>query len=304
MKPALIVMAAGMGSRYGGLKQIDPIGPNGELIIEYAIYDAMQAGFGKVVFVIKEEMEAMFRQVVGDRVAQQIPVQYAFQRLDDLPNGFSLPADRKKPWGTGHAVYCSRHVIQEPFAAINADDYYGADAFNKAAAFLRTAQDDERFHFCMVGYYVENTLTEHGHVARGVCELSGDGYLMGITERTRIERVDGAIRYFEDDPNGTAIPQGTIVSLNMWGFSQALMQEFEPRFIRFLSDPAHDLSRAEFFLPFVVDELIQEKKADVAVLKTQEKWYGVTYREDKQKMQDAIRAMIREGKYPERLWQK
>ena len=302
LKPTLIVMAAGMGSRYGGLKQIDPVGPHGELIIEYAVYDAIKAGFGKVVFVIKEEMATLFTDVVGRRLEAQIPVAYAHQRLDDLPAGFSPPMNREKPWGTGHAVYCCRHLVNEPFAVINADDYYGADAFHQAASFLQTARDDERLHFCMVGYYVENTLTEHGHVARGACAVSDDGYLEGITERTRMERVNGAIRYFEEDGKDTVIPQGTIVSLNMWGFSEALMRTFEPRLIRFLSDPSHDLSRAEFFLPFVVDALIQEKRADVAVLKTHEKWYGVTYREDKQKMEDAIRAMIQEGKYPEKLW--
>ncbi len=301
-KPTLVIMAAGMGSRYGGLKQIDPVGPSGEMILDYSVYDALRAGFGRVVFIIKEEMETLFRETVGDRIASAIPVEYAYQRLGDLPEGLKPPETRTKPWGTAHAVYCCRDIINEPFSVINADDFYGSDAFAKVAGFLGCAQDDEKYHYCMAGYYVENTLTEHGHVARGVCRVSGDGYLEGITERTHIERRNGEIVFIEGSGEPTVIRQGTVVSMNMWGFTPSLMREFEPRLKAFLREKQDSINTAEFFLPFVVDELIAEGRADVRVLETDAKWYGVTYREDKAQIEAAVKNMISAGKYPERLW--
>jgi dTDP-glucose pyrophosphorylase len=299
-KPALIVMAAGIGSRYGGLKQIDPVGPSGEIILDYSVFDAINAGFGRVVFVIKEEMEALFREQVGNRISAAIPVDYVHQRLDALPEGFSPPPGRIKPWGTGHAVYCCREIIREPFVVINADDFYGADAYTKVADFLR--ETDDKHHACMVGYYIENTLTENGSVARGVCEMSFDGYLEGITERTNIKRNNGEIAA-SDGIGTTSITPGTVVSMNFWGFSMSIMSELESCLSRFLAENRSNLESIEFYLPYFVNELIKDGKLDVKVLETGAKWYGITYREDKASVQDAICKMVESGSYPAGLSQ-
>lgn len=299
-KPALVIMAAGMGSRYGGLKQIDPVDPQGHIIIDFSIYDAIRAGFGKIIFVIKKENEALFRERIGDRVAKAIDVEYAFQELEDLPEGFTVPEGRVKPWGTGHAVLACRKLIDGPFAVINADDYYGAEAFALIRDYLSAHQDDEKYRYAMVSYILRNTLTENGHVARGVCSVDDEGYLAGITERTKIIRKGEGAAYTEDDGRTWIdISPETPVSMNMWGFSESLIGELEKRFRTFLENSLpSDPLKCEFFLPFAVNELLQENKASIRVLSTGERWYGVTYKDDKQAVMDAIQKMKDEGKYP------
>jgi len=310
-KPALMIIAAGIGRRFGGLKQITPVGPSGELIIDYSIYDAVNAGFGEIIFVISKNNEVAFRDVIGDRTAERVKVSYAYQTPDDLPAGFALPAGRAKPWGTGHAVYSGRHLIGGPFAVINADDFYGADAMRKLCAFLTTPRGDAGktgktgkagiYNCCMIGYHIENTMTEHGHVARGICEVSADGRLLGVNERTRIEYRGGGIAYTEDGVNYTPIERGTVVSMNIWGFPGALIHEFEPSFRRFLSRKNADYINDEFFLPSVVGELLARQKADVRVIGTDSIWYGITYLKDSEHVKRAIRDMVRAGAYPEKL---
>ena len=301
IKPTLIVMAAGLGSRYGGLKQVDPVGPAGEIIVDYSAYDAWKSGFGRIVFVIKEELETLFKERVANRIASAIPVDCVLQRLEDLPAGFSHNARRIKPWGTGHAIYCCREIVNEPFAVINADDFYGADAFAKVAGFLRETPEDSKHHACMIGYFVENTLTEHGSVARGVCDISENGYLNSVTERTRIARENGRI-IDTDEAGSTIIAPGTVVSMNFWGYTPSIMHEFEPYLLRFLYENRNNLEKAEFYLPYFTDKLLKDGRVDVKVLKTGTKWYGVTYREDKAALTEAIKAKIKTGEYPEKLW--
>ena len=301
-KPTLVIMAAGMGSRYGGLKQIEPIGPNGEIIMDYSIFDAVNAGFEKVVFIIKDEIEGIFKEKIGKKIEKQIKTEYAYQRIDNLPNGFSVPKGRVKPWGTGHAVLSCKGIVNEPFAVINADDYYGKESFKLLYDFLITRQNDNKNEYCMAGYIIENTLTENGYVARGVCKDDKNGYLVDIVERTHIESINGETKFTEDGENWTTIPKNSIVSMNCWGFKTNMIDELEKRFSKFLESSKDNILKAEYFLPFVVDELIKESKADVKVLKTFDKWYGVTYKEDKEKVVNAIRQMINQGKYPERLW--
>ena len=302
----LIIMAAGMGSRYGGLKQIDPVGPAGEIIMDYSVYDAIRAGFNKVVFVIKPEIETDMRKLIGDRISGQVQVEYVYQDLNRLPAGYSVPDGRTKPWGTGHAVMCCRDVVHEPFAVINADDYYGKEAFELLYGELAKIDNHTvPYPFCMVGYDIANTLTENGHVARGVCEIGEDRQLMNITERTKIQKRDDKIMFTEDEGRSWAeIPQGSTVSMNCWGFVPQMLDELENRFAAFLDSHQENINKAEYFLPFVVDELIQEKKAMVKVLKTGEKWYGVTYKEDRNNVMAAFSAMTNSGKYPKGLWNK
>ena len=302
MKPILIVMAAGMGSRYGGLKQLDPVGPSGELIIDYSIYDAIKAGFGRVIFVITEQIDETFREMIGDRVSRVVPVDYVYQTLEDLPPGCDITVSRSKPWGTAQAVYCCRGKINGPFAVINSDDFYGAGAYQKVCEFISRTHDGAEYSCCMAGYSIENTLTEHGHVARGVCRVTDDGYLAGINERLQILRQGDGIVYIEDGGVFTVEP-GTTVSMNMWGFPGSVMPEYERQFRVFLSGEDADLTKAEFLLPRLVDSLLKQKKASVKVLKTDDKWYGVTYREDKEYVVSAIAGLVGAGKYPERLWE-
>ncbi|HHY81238.1 MAG TPA: nucleotidyltransferase [Clostridiales bacterium] len=303
-KPVLAVMAAGIGSRYKGLKQIDPIGKNGEIIIDFSLYDALQAGFRKVVFIIKKELEESFREIIGDKVSRFMAVEYAFQELDDLPEGYLLPAGREKPWGTGHAVLACRNIIKGPFAVINADDYYGRKAFQLIYEYLVNTQDDDKYRYAMVGYTLENTITEFGHVARGVCVVNNEGYLESINERTHIEKRDGKTQYTEDGENWVTIPSGSIVSMNFWGFTSSFLKELEGKFPLFLDKALKENPlKGEYFLPSVVDSLLKEGKATVKVLHTPDKWYGVTYREDKPLVAAALTHMQESGVYPEKLWE-
>lgn len=304
-KPVLVVMAAGMGSRYGGLKQIDPVDKQGHIIMDFSIYDAVKAGFEKVVFIIKRENEADFKAAIGDRMSKVIEVEYVFQDLHNLPEGYEVPEGRVKPWGTGHAILSCLGTVDAPFAVINADDYYGSHAFQMIYDYLTSHEDDEKYRYTMVGYVLENTLTENGHVARGVCVTDENGYLQEINERTHIEKRGDETAYTEDDgATWTVIPEGSIVSMNMWGFSQSILKELKDRFAKFLDENLEgNPMKCEYFLPFVVDELLGENKATVQVLKSLDKWYGVTYKEDKPVVVAAIQALKDSGLYPEKLWE-
>ena len=301
-QPVLVVMAAGMGSRYGGLKQIDPVDKEGHIIMDFSVYDAVKAGFKKVIFIIKKENEADFKAAIGDRLSKHLDVTYVFQDLKNLPEGYEVPEGRVKPWGTGHAVLSCIDEIDGPFAVINADDYYGANAFRMAYDFLTQNQDEDGiYRYMMVGYKLENTLTENGHVARGVCVTDEEGHLQKIHERTHIERHEGSVAYTEDEgKTWTVLPQDSTVSMNMWGFSESIMKELKARFPKFLEEnlPVNPM-KCEYFLPFVVDELLGENKATVKVLKSMDKWYGVTYKEDKPVVVAAIQRMKDEGLYPQ-----
>ncbi len=301
-QPQLVVMAAGIGSRYGGLKQIDPIGPSGEIVIDYSIYDAIRAGFEKVVFIIRKEIEDTFRDKIGKTVEKQIETAYVLQELDNLPAGVTPPADRTKPWGTAQAVLCARDAIDAPFAAINADDFYGRSSFQALGDHLRSAQNTGGvMDFSMVGFILANTLTEHGHVARGVCTAGEDNYLASIVERTRIQTFDKSVRFTEDGDNWTDLPSDSIVSMNMWGFTTSIFDAIESYFVRFLAENIGDL-KAECYLPSVVDELIQAGVARAKILHTDEKWIGVTYPQDKPIVKEAIGKLVAAGDYPEKLW--
>lgn len=304
-KPILIIMAAGMGSRYGGLKQIDPVDQDGHIIMDFSIYDAVKAGFEKVIFIIKKENEQDFRETIGDRMAQRIEVEYVFQDIAALPEGFTVPEGRVKPWGTAHAVLSCLSVVDGPFAVINADDYYGQQAFQMIYDYLASHEDTDRYQYTMVGYLLENTLTENGHVARGVCGTNADGKLTEITERVRIEkRADGPAYTEDDGATWTPLAGDTVVSMNMWGFTNSMLPEIRDRFAAFLSENlSKNPLKCEYFLPFVVDELIREDKAEVTVLKSKDRWYGVTYREDKPVVVAAIQSLKDQGLYPQKLWE-
>jgi dTDP-glucose pyrophosphorylase len=296
-------MAAGIGSRFGGLKQLAPVGKNGEPIIKFSLYDAMEAGFKKVVFIIKKEIDADFRTLIGDPVSRHMEIEYVYQELDKLPPGFAIPEGRVKPWGTGHAVLCAKDVLDGPFAVINADDYYGKDAFRVIYNRLLTQRDDELYRFSMVGYLIENTLTEHGSVTRGVCQTDG-GFLTAIDERLRIEKHGNLIEYTEDDgKTWTKIEPGTIVSMNLWGFTQGILSELETGFPAFLRQALKENPlKGEYLLPRIVNDLVRDNKATVEVLHSKDKWYGITYKEDLPAVAAAIQAMQEEGKYPEVLF--
>lgn len=304
-KPVLVIMAAGMGSRYGGLKQIDPIDEFGNIIIDFSIFDAKEAGFEKVLFIIKKSIEAEFKSHIGNRISKQIEVEYVYQELDKLPAGFSVPAGRVKPWGTAHAVLCCSQLIDGPFAVINADDYYGKEAFRMIYDQLMKSEDQERYQYTMIGYQLYNTLTENGHVARGVCSVDESGHLKDIHERTRIEKHGDVAEYTEDDgARWTRLEEDTIVSMNMWGFTKSIIGELEKRFSAFLKEnlPVNPL-KCEYFLPYVVDELLKAGKAEVTVRKSVDRWYGVTYKEDKAVVVNAIRELKDRGLYPRKLWE-
>ena len=301
-KPTLVVMAAGMGSRYGGLKQMDPIGPSGEIVIDYSVYDALKAGFERVVFVIKEEIEQAFRERVGRAIEKQCETVYVRQRIEDVPEGFDVPPGRQKPWGTGHATLSCRDVVHTPFAVINADDFYGRVSYQTLCNYLENAKDrDGVYDYCMVGYVLRNTLTEHGHVARGVCRLNEDGSLLDVRERTRIKKFGEIVKYTEDGENWVEIAATSTVSLNMWGFTPSMLPELQTRFARFLQASGGE-QKAEYFLPTVVGDMVQEGKARVQVLPTDEHWFGVTYRQDKPKVKRVLQELIGRGVYPENLW--
>lgn len=303
-KPVLVIMAAGMGSRYGGLKQIDPVDEQGHIIMDFSIFDAKRAGFEKVVFIIKKENEADFREVIGERMAKHMEVAYVFQDLNNIPEGFSVPEGRVKPWGTAHAVLSAIDEIDGPFAVINADDYYGRHAFQTIYDYLSTHEDDDKYRYTMVGYELQNTVTDNGHVARGICQVSADGKLEGIQERTRIEKRDGKIAFTEDDgETWTFVPGETLVSMNMWGFTRSILDEIKAGFPAFLEKGiAENPLKCEYFLPTVVDNLEKAGRAEVTVLSSKDKWFGVTYKEDKPVVVEAIRKMKEDGLYPERLW--
>jgi len=303
-EPILIIMAAGMGSRYGGLKQIDPIGSAGELIIDFSLYDAFMAGFKKAIFIIKEEIEKDFRKLIEGKADRFIETEFVFQKLSDLPEGYDVPAGREKPWGTCQAVLAARHIVDAPFAVINADDFYGADAFHKMYDFLASAADDDKYRCSMIGYELEKTLTEHGHVARGVCEVSADGFLTGIEEKTKIMLRDEKIMFTEDDEaTWTEISRESIVSMNFWGFSQGIMNEILEKFPKALDKILKENPiKGEFFLPLAAGQLIDENKASFKVLMSKDKWHGVTYKEDKESVASAIQSMKDKSIYPEELW--
>lgn len=301
MEKTLVIMAAGMGSRYGGLKQLDGVGPNGERIIDYSIYDAVRAGFRKVVFIIREENFPAFQEAIGDEVSSVIPVEYVFQSVNRLPAGISVPPGRKKPWGTGHAVLCCADVVHEPFAVINADDFYGPEAFRLLSDWVETAGGAAPAEFCMAGYILKNTLTENGSVSRGVCETGPDGFLRSVTERTKIMRRAGRIQY-EESGVWHDISEEQVVSMNCWCFPPSFLNEIGARFRRFLTENQGNLESAEFFLPSVVCDLIAEGKCRVRVLPTSEKWFGITYQEDRPAVQKAILTRIQNGDYPSPLW--
>jgi len=299
MQPTLVVLAAGIGSRYGGLKQMDPVGPGGAFILDYSAYDAIRAGFGRIVFVISEAIEADFRRVIGGRIEQHVDVAYRLQRLSDLPAGFSCPADRRKPWGTGHAVLSGRDAVPGPFAVINADDFYGRESFAVLAEFLR-ATADEPHRLAMVGYRLKKTLSEHGHVARGVCRTGAHGKLLEIVERTHIEpRPEGAA--YRADGAWRPLTGDELVSMNLWGFKLSFCDALDRRFVRFLERSANDPG-AEFFVPSVVNTLIETQESDVTVLQTNSAWFGVTYPQDKAVVVEKLAALAEAGEYPARLW--
>lgn len=300
MGMTLVVLAAGIGSRYGGLKQIEAVGPSGAIVIEYSVYDAIRAGFDRVVCVIRRDIERDFRSLISARFEKHIPVEYVFQDMDDLPPGFSVPADRKKPWGTGHAVLACRNVVKTPFAVINADDFYGRKSYDVLASFLKGVKAGSG-DYSMVGFTLKNTLSEHGHVARGVCEVDGKGHLARVVERTNIEQTATGARYADGAGGWTALSGGEVVSMNMWGLTPSLFGHLQSEFPVFLSRSAAN-PKAEFFLPTVVDALVNSGKASVKVLSTPEHWFGVTYPQDKAVVVDGISHLVKQGVYPAKLW--
>ena len=313
----LVIMAAGMGSRYGGLKQLDPLGPGGEFLLDYSIYDAVKAGFNKVVFVIKKENLELFRETVGERIEKAVKVEYAFQDIADIPENGSIPEGRVKPWGTAHAVYCCRKLVDEPFAVINSDDFYGAEAFKCLADYLRTPDGkntdkntqpektgcDPVHRYCMAAYMLKNTLTENGSVSRGVC-LDKDMNLTSITEHTKIERLpDGRLINTEDDGSLKELNDNLHVSMNCWGFTPEFFGTLEKGLVRFFDEnKGEKLNKAEYYLLTAVQDEIDAGTATVKLLETDAKWFGVTYKEDRPKVVEAIRKLIAEGVYPEKLW--
>lgn len=291
-----------MGSRYGGLKQLDAMGPNGETVLDYSVYDAIRAGFGKVVFVIRRDFEDVFREQVGAKFDDRITVEYAFQDLNDLPDGFSLPDGREKPWGTAHAVRAARDILAEPFGMINADDFYGADAYQKLGDFLRGVDESSNVSsYCMVGFELKKTLSDFGSVARGVCKAGDDGKLITVDEMTKIVKTADGAENQEDEANPVKLTGDELVSMNMWGFTSAYVGQIEEKFIAFLKEQGSEM-KSECYVPLIVDELVGEKRATVDVLATDSTWFGVTYQEDKPHVQKSIQDLIATGAYPENLW--
>jgi NDP-sugar pyrophosphorylase family protein len=296
-KPTLLVLAAGMGSRYGGLKQIDPVGPAGETIIDYSIYDALRAGFGKLVFVIRKDIEQQFREIVGARFEKHAPVEYVFQELDKLPPGFSLPAGRTKPWGTTHAILMAENAVKENFAAINADDFYGQQAYKLLAEYLQSGSPD----YAMVGFILRNTLSKFGTVTRGVCRVDENNYLKSVAELTKIEADGHAAKNTDVNGNVTQLSGDEAVSMNFWGFTPALFPQLKTKFDEFLSKSGGE-QKSECYIPTTVNDLVVAGQAKVKVLRTNDSWFGVTYREDRPQVVESIRQLIARGDYPEKLW--
>lgn len=300
MKPTLLVLAAGIGSRYGGLKQIDPVGPTSEIIIDYSIYDAIRAGFGKVVFVIRKDIEETFRECIGSRFEAKIKTEYVFQEIEKLPSGFKVPEGRQKPWGTGHAILMAKDSVKEPFAVINADDFYGRCGYDVLAKELSKSGTDSIDQYYMVGFKLENTLSEFGYVARGVCKTDSNGFLVEVVERTKIEKIADGAKFTDDEGRIIKLSGKEIVSMNMWGFTPSLFGHLEKHFAEFLEKNIGNL-KAEFFIPTVVGDLVNTGKARVKVLESKDLWFGVTYREDKPVVVENIRKLINSGAYPEKL---
>ncbi len=302
MKPTLVVLAAGMGSRYGGLKQVDPVGPSGEAILDYSVFDAIRGGFGKIVFVIRKDFEAEFKEKVGGKYEGLVPVDYCFQDINDLPAPYSVPEGRTKPWGTAHATRAARTAVHEPFAVINADDFYGRDAFAKLGAFLSSDASEVagKMRFAMVGYRLDVTLSENGSVARGICDVAADGALKGVTEMTKLVKAGDVAENRENPDAPVKVPLDARVSMNLWGFQPALFAELERRFPEWLAKNGGQ-PKSEWYIPFVVDELIKEGKADCRVLPTDSRWFGVTYREDKPFVMSEIKKLVDAGEYPANL---
>ena len=299
MKPTLLILAAGMGSRYGGLKQMDKLGPSGETIIDYSIYDAIRAGFGKIVFVIRREIEEEFKEVFVNKLKDQIEIEYAFQELTMLPEGVKLPENRKKPWGTGHAILVAEDKVKEPFAVINADDFYGSQSFEVIAGFLKNNQKEDEY--AMVGYQLDKTLSDFGHVARGVCKADIDGNLQEVTERTNIKRTEKGIAFIGENGEQVMLNDNETVSMNFWGFKPSVFAHLNTYFSEFLKEFGNE-PKSEFFIPILVMELIKTQQAKVKVLQSGEKWFGVTYREDKEDVMQKILNKVKAGDYPEQLW--
>lgn len=295
----LVIMAAGIGSRFGGgIKQLEPVGPNGEIIMDYSIHDALEAGFNDIVFIIRKDLEKDFREVIGDRIAQKAKVSYAFQEMDDLPEGFQKPEGRKKPWGTGQAILVCKNIIKNPFAVINADDYYGKEAFVKVHDYLvQEREKSEKLDFCMAGFILSNTLSENGGVTRGVCQVDENGMLEGVIETHDITKGEDGARVPEGNGGYRTINGNSHVSMNMWGFTPEILDELEKGFSVFLESLTSDDIKSEYLLPTIVDQLIQGGKAQVKVLETKDRWFGVTYKEDKQVVVDSFRRLIEEGVY-------
>lgn len=304
-KTALVIMAAGIGSRYGGgIKQLEHVGPSGEIIMDYSIYDAIQAGFNKVVFIIRRDLEKDFKEIIGNRIEKQIEVEYVYQELDALPSGFTKPEERVKPWGTGQAVLCCKDVIKEPFAVINADDYYGKEAFVKVHDYLANADiNGTENNYCMAGFVLGNTLSDNGIVTRGVCKVDGNGNLTNVEETFAIER-DGDVAVGKNGAGEkVTLDLDSSVSMNMWGFTPNFLNELETGFVEFLKGITENEIKAEYLLPEVVGKMLRENRANVKVLKTNDKWFGVTYKEDKEMVVNSINALVAEGKYPSKLFQ-
>lgn len=303
MKPTLLLLAAGMGSRYGGLKQLDGVGPNGETIMDYSIHDAIKAGFGKIVFVIRHDFEEEFRQKVVSKYEGHIPVELVFQSIDALPEGFVAPEGREKPWGTNHAVMMAQDVIKEPFAAINCDDFYGRDAFLRIGTYLASLKEGEKCKYAMVGFRVGNTLSENGTVSRGVCSTDEEGNLTDVVERTKIARIDGVVKYLDDDDKWIDLADDTPVSMNMWGFTPDYFLYSDNYFKSFLADEKNMKNlKSEFFIPLMVNKLINDGTAHVKVLDTTSQWFGVTYAEDRPTTVARIEQLIKDGVYPNKLF--
>ena len=303
-KPTLVILAAGMGSRYGGLKQIDPVDDKGHKIIDFSIYDAVRAGFGKVVFIIKREHEQDFRECIGNAVSKHIPVEYVFQELDDLPEGFTKPADRTKPWGTGQAVLAAKKVLDEPFIVINADDYYGKEVFRKIHTYMVEQMDVNApvYDICMGGFILANTLSENGGVTRGVCEVGEGEILKRVTETYNIQKTADGMTATDKEGNPVSVQENQHVSMNMWGLTPGFVEELEKGFPEFLAGLKEGDVKSEYLLPTIIDQMIHDGRARVKLLETHDCWFGVTYREDKESVTESIRALIREGVYPEKLF--
>ena len=298
MKPTLVLLAAGMGSRYGGLKQLDPMGPNGETLMDYSVFDAVRANFGKVVFIIRKDIEEAFKQQIGSKYEKFVPVEYAFQDLNDLPGGFKAPEGRVKPWGTGHALYAARDVVKGPFVVINADDFYGQDGYQKLADFLSSSKENE---FAMCGFKMKNTASENGSVSRGLCTIDSNGNLSDVVEHTKIFTENGKYISRFEDGGSVEIEADAVVSMNMWGFQDTLFNYLEDLFTEFLKEKGNEL-KSEFYIPFVVDSLVKAGRCSTKVLVSESAWFGVTYPEDKPKVQESLLKLIGQGAYPEKLF--